>query len=152
MKKRNNVSDWKIPVTWEMSGFIEVPEDKCPTLREAMKYATSDEVDLPDGEYVDSSFRLTHEMDEIDVVREVYNNNRADATRENSKKKRPESNPKPNTNHYEIGYLDYKGKKHEFIVDAESFGFATDALYREHGEDDPGIIKVIENGIVIIGE
>lgn len=151
MKKRNNVSDWKIPVTWEMSGFIEVPKSKYPTLKEAMKYAASDEVDLPDGEYVDSSFRLTHEMDEIDVVREVYNNNEADAARENSKK-RPESNPKPDTNHYEIGYLDYKGKKHEFTVDAESFGFATDALYREHGEDDPGIIKVIENGIVIIGE
>lgn len=143
---------WQIPVTWEMSGFIEVSKDKYPTLKEAMKYAASDEVDLPDGEYVDSSFRLTHEMDEIDVVREVYNNNRADAACENSRKKRPESNPKPNTNHYEIGYLDYKGRKHEFTVDAESFGFATDALYREHGEDDPGIIKVIENGIVIIGE
>ena len=30
---------WKIPVTWEMSGFIEV---SCPNLKEAMKYATSD--------------------------------------------------------------------------------------------------------------
>ena len=143
---------WKIPVTWEMSGFIEVSEDKCPTLKEAMKYAASDEVDLPDGEYVDSSFRLTHEMDEIDVVREVYNNNRADAACENSKKKRPEPNPKPNTNHYEIGYLDYKGKKHEFTVDAESFGFATDALYRKRWGDDPEIIKVVENGIVVIEE
>lgn len=78
---------WQIPVTWEMSGFIEVSKDKYPTLKEAMKYATSDEVDLPDGEYVDSSFRLTHEMDEIDVVREFYNNNEADAARESSKKK-----------------------------------------------------------------
>lgn len=146
------MKNWKIPVTWEMSGFIEVPEDKCPTLREAMKYATSDEVNLPDGEYVDSSFRLTHEMDEIDVVREVYNNNRADAACENSKKKRPESNQKPNKNHYEIGYLDYKGKKHEFTVDAESFGFATDALYRKKWGDDPEIIKVVENGIVVIEE
>lgn len=67
---------WKIPVTWEMSGFIKVSKDKCPTLKEAMKYATSDEVDLPDGEYVDSSFRLTHEMEEIEVVREAYNNTR----------------------------------------------------------------------------
>ena len=141
---------WKIPVTWEMSGFIEVLKDKCPTLREAMKYATSDEVDLPDGEYVDSSFRLTHEMEEIDVVREAYNNNEADVVRKNSKK-RQKPNPKPNTNHYEIGYLDYKRKEHKFTVDAEGFGFATDALYREHGEDDPEIIKVIENGIVIIG-
>jgi len=79
---------WKIPVTWEMSGFIEVSEDKCPTLKEAMKYATSDEVNLPNGEYVDSSFRLTHEIDEIDVVREVYNNNRADGClREQQEKK-----------------------------------------------------------------
>lgn len=140
---------WKIPVTWEMSGFIEV---SCPTLKEAMEYAASDEVDLPDGEYVDSSFRLTHEMDEIDVVREVYNNNRADAACENSKKKRPKDNPKSNTNHYEIGYLDYKGKKHEFTVDAESFGFATDALYRKRWGDDPEIIKVVENGIVVIEE
>ena len=141
---------WKIPVTWEMSGFIEVSKDKCPTLKEAMKYATSAEADLPDGEYVDSSFRLTHGMEEIETVREVYNNNEADVHRDS--KKRPKSNPKPDTNHYEIGYLDYKGKKHEFTVDAESFGFATDALYREHGEDDPEIIKVVENGIVIIGE
>lgn len=78
---------WKIPVTWGMSGFIEVSKDKCPTLKEAMKYATSDEVDLPDGEYVDSSFRLTHEMEEIEVVREAYNNNEADVVRKNSKKK-----------------------------------------------------------------
>lgn len=69
-----------------MSGFIEVSKDKCPTLKEAMKYATSDEVDLPDGEYVDSSFRLTHEMEEIDVVREAYNNNEADVVRKNRKK------------------------------------------------------------------
>lgn len=141
---------WQIPVTWEMSGFIEVSKDKYPTLKEAMKYAASDEVDLPDGEYVDSSFRLTHEMDEIDVVREFYNNNEADATRESSKKKRSKSNP--NINHYEIGYLDYKGRKHEFTVDAESFGFATDALYREKWGDDPEIIKVVENGIVVIEE
>lgn len=143
---------WKIPVTWGMSGFIEVSKDKCPTLKEAMKYATSDEVDLPDGEYMDSSFRLTHEMEEIEVVREAYNNNEADVVRKNSKKKRPKSNPKTNANNYEIGYLDYKGKKHEFTVDAESYGFATDALYKKHGEDDPEIIKVVENGIVIIGE
>lgn len=141
---------WQIPVTWEMSGFIEVSKDKYPTLKEAMKYAASDEVDLPDGEYVDSSFRLTHEMDEIDVVREFYNNNEADAARESSKKKRSKSNP--NINHYEIGYLDYKGRKHEFTVDAESFGFATDALYREKWGDDPEIIKVVENGIVVIEE
>lgn len=141
---------WQIPVTWEMSGFIEVSKDKYPTLKEAMKYAASDEVDLPDGEYVDSSFRLTHEMDEIDVVREFYNNNEADAARESSKKKRSKSNP--NINHYEIGYLDYKGRKHEFTVDAESFGFATDALYRKKWGDDPEIIKVVENGIVVIEE
>lgn len=143
---------WQIPVTWEMSGFIEVSKDKYPTLKEAMKYAASDEVDLPDGEYVDSSFRLTHEMYEIDVVREFYNNNEADAARESSKKERPESNPKSNMNHYEIGYLDYKGRKHEFTVDAESFGFATDALYRKKWGDDPEIIKVVENGIVVIEE
>lgn len=142
---------WKIPVTWEMSGFIEVSKDKCPTLKEAMKYATSAEADLPDGEYVDSSFRLTHGMEEIETVREVYNNNEADVRRD-SKKKRPESNPKPNMNHYEIGYLDYKGRKHEFTVDAESFGFATDALYRKKWGDDPEIIKVVENGIVVIEE
>lgn len=142
---------WKIPVTWEMSGFIEVSKDKCPTLKEAMKYATSAEADLPDGEYVDSSFRLTHGMEEIETVREVYNNNEADVRRD-SKKKRPESNPKPNMNHYEIGYLDYKGRKHEFTVDAESFGFATDALYREKWGDDPEIIKVVENGTVVIEE
>lgn len=58
----------KVPVTWEMCGYVEIPGAK--TVEEAMEIfnETSDEIPLPtDGEYVDSSFHLS--SDDVDEVK-----------------------------------------------------------------------------------
>lgn len=66
---------WKIPVTWEMCGIVEIKAD---TLEEAMSIAKySPSVNLPDDDaYVDGSFDLS--MCEEDTIREIYNNNQED--------------------------------------------------------------------------
>lgn len=47
-----------LPVTWEMCGMVSVP---AASIEDAMVYFNEniDDIDLPPGEYVDSSFRLT---------------------------------------------------------------------------------------------
>lgn len=55
---------WKIPVTWEVCGVVEV-EGK--TIEEALENfnKTEDEIGLPDdAEYVDDSFRLSNDNKE----------------------------------------------------------------------------------------
>lgn len=65
---------WNIPVTWEISGIIEVSKNDFPTLEKAMEFvATDNSIGLPNGNYVDSSFRLSFGIDEIEEVREFYN-------------------------------------------------------------------------------
>lgn len=54
---------FKIPVIWEMSGYIKVEAD---TLDEAIKKfdekeASDDDYALPEGNYVDSSFQREDE-------------------------------------------------------------------------------------------
>ncbi len=58
----------KLAVTWEMKGYIDIPEAK--SIDEAMEIfkRKSDDIELPKGEYVDSSFRLTDEDAEIQKV------------------------------------------------------------------------------------
>lgn len=60
---------YKLPVTWEMCGYVEVEAN---TIEEAMKTfdETSDDIPLPnDGEYVDSSFRLTStSVEEVEAM------------------------------------------------------------------------------------
>ena len=48
---------FELPVTWEMCGIVKI---KAETLEEAMEffYENSYRIGLPEGEYVDSSFRL----------------------------------------------------------------------------------------------
>lgn len=58
----------KLPVTWEMSGLVEVEAE---SIEEAMEFfeKNMDYIDLPDEEnssYVDASFRLTD--DEADCI------------------------------------------------------------------------------------
>lgn len=69
------MATWKIPVTWEVFGMVIVEAE---TLKDAMKIARDDDgvIPLPEGEYVDGSWRLT-ESDE-DFVRQSYNNNKKD--------------------------------------------------------------------------
>lgn len=67
---------WKIPITFEMCGYVYVDSD---TLEEAMEIARDDEGILPlpeDKEYVDGSWYLSEE--DIEYVRECYNNNQKD--------------------------------------------------------------------------
>ena len=55
----------KLLVTWEMCGYVDV---KAETLEEAMKKFNeeNDYIELPDGTYVDGSFRLlTEDVDEM---------------------------------------------------------------------------------------
>ena len=55
----------KIPVTWEMCGYVDVP---CETPEEAFRYfeENSDHIKLPkDGEYVEASFRMTEDSPEL---------------------------------------------------------------------------------------
>lgn len=72
---------WKIPVTWEVCGYVYVDAD---TLEEAMETARDDEGVIPlpdDNDYVDGSWRLS-ETDE-NFVREMYNDNQQDDKGEN---------------------------------------------------------------------
>ena len=67
---------WKIPVTWEVCGYVYVDAD---TLVEAMETARDDEGVIPlptESDYVDGSWRLS-ETDE-NFVREMYNDNQQD--------------------------------------------------------------------------
>ena len=72
---------WKIPVTWEVCGYVYVDAD---TLVEAMETARDDEGVIPlptESDYVDGSWRLS-ETDE-NFVREMYNDNQRDDKGEN---------------------------------------------------------------------
>lgn len=67
---------WRIPVTWEEYGTVFIEAD---TLEEAMEIAKDEagEIPLPEGDYVDGSWRLTET--DTEVVRELYNNNQKDS-------------------------------------------------------------------------
>ena len=72
---------WKIPVTWEVCGYVYVDAD---TLVEAMETARDNEGVIPlptESDYVDGSWRLS-ETDE-NFVREMYNDNQQDDKGEN---------------------------------------------------------------------
>ena len=65
---------WAIPVSWEVAGIAMIPGD---TLEEAIQTAKHDDsVELPDGEYVDGSFDVT--VDDDDLIREYYNHGQPD--------------------------------------------------------------------------
>lgn len=48
----------KLPVTWEMCGFVEVEADSVEDAVDMFDEIT-DELPLPDGDYVDGSFDLS---------------------------------------------------------------------------------------------
>lgn len=50
------MAQYKIPVKWEMQGYIKTP---CNNLKEAIAYALSQDADLPrNREYVEGSVRI----------------------------------------------------------------------------------------------
>ena len=67
---------WKIPVTWEVCGFVHIDADR---LDDAMDYVKNngDHIKLPrDASYVDGSFDLSQY--EVECIRRAYNNNQPD--------------------------------------------------------------------------
>lgn len=57
MKKKLKKRWYKTPCSWEMYGYLEV---EAKTIDEAMRKAKKEAIDcyLPDGEYIDESFKL----------------------------------------------------------------------------------------------
>lgn len=58
----------RLAVTWEMYGYVDVKAD---TLEEAMENFSkeSDYIKLPNGDYVDGSFRLsTDDVEEMKTI------------------------------------------------------------------------------------
>lgn len=70
-----DVPVWRIPVTYEMCGFVYVSAN---TLEDAMDIARDDpSIELPDdAEYIDGSWSVD---DDEDYIRECYNNNQPDS-------------------------------------------------------------------------
>lgn len=67
---------WKIPVTWEMCGYVHVD---AATLEEAMDMVRCDNEDIPlpgDAYYVDGSFAPSY--DDVEEVRSLHNNGEQD--------------------------------------------------------------------------
>lgn len=65
---------WAIPVSWEVAGVAMIPGN---TLEEAIQAAKHDDsVELPSGEYVDGSFDVT--VDDDDLIRNFYNHGQQD--------------------------------------------------------------------------
>ena len=70
---------WKIPVSWEVVGVVEI---QATTLDQAIEIAkTDDTIKLPDGEYVCGSFDVT--IDDDDLIRNYYNQGQQDENSEN---------------------------------------------------------------------
>lgn len=71
---------WKIPVSWEVVGVVEI---QAPTLDRAIEIAkTDDTIKLPYGEYVCGSFDVT--VDDDELIRECYNKGQQDENVGNS--------------------------------------------------------------------
>ena len=71
---------WKIPVSWEVAGVVEI---QAPTLDRAIEIAkTDDTIKLPYGEYVSGSFDVT--VDDDDLIRNYYNQGQQDENSENT--------------------------------------------------------------------
>ena len=71
---------WNIPVSWEVVGMVEI---QAPTLEKTIEIArTDDSIELPYGEYMDGSFDVT--VDDDELIRECYNKGQQDENSENS--------------------------------------------------------------------
>lgn len=63
------MKEWSIPVSWEVCGMVKI---KANTLEKAIHIAVHDDsIELPYGEYVDGSFDVT--VDDDELIREAYN-------------------------------------------------------------------------------
>lgn len=70
------MKEWFIPVSWEVCGMVKI---RANTLSEAIDAAKHDDsIELPDGEYVDGSFDVT--VDDDELIRAAYNAGQEDDT------------------------------------------------------------------------
>lgn len=69
---------WKIPVTWEVYGYVEV---EAPTLDKAIEIARDDngEIPLPEGDYIEGSWRVE---EDYGLIRNVINDGQKDEEEE----------------------------------------------------------------------
>lgn len=69
---------WKIPVTWEVYGYVEV---EAPTLGKAIEIARDDngEIPLPEGDYIEGSWRVE---EDYGLIRNVINDGQEDEEEE----------------------------------------------------------------------
>lgn len=65
---------WKIPVTWEVYGYVKV---EAPTLDEAIEIAWDDngEIPLPEGDYIEGSWRVE---EDYGLIRNIINDGQED--------------------------------------------------------------------------
>lgn len=71
----------KLPVTWEMCGEVEVdvkatkdmPKEQIYRMAIDKFYDNFDKIELPDGDYIDSSFSLSVDESDIEYLK-LYNN------------------------------------------------------------------------------
>ncbi len=77
MNREDETLTWRIPVTWEVCGVVNVLAN---TLKEAMKIAKDDDgvLPLPEGDYVDSSWKLSFNDEE--TIRKFFNDKQKDRT------------------------------------------------------------------------
>lgn len=64
---------WNIPITYSVSGMVKIEAE---TLEDAMRIAKDEDEQIPlpdDADYIDGSWELSFGMDEIDIVRDLYN-------------------------------------------------------------------------------
>lgn len=58
---------WKIPVVWEMMGYVEVPVSVAPTPRQAYHFVKNRVKNLPlpqNGEYLEDSFQVDDDIED----------------------------------------------------------------------------------------
>ena len=53
---------YRIPVSWEMMGWIEVEAD---SLQDAVSHCYGSECPLPEGDYIDGTFKVDNEDGQI---------------------------------------------------------------------------------------
>lgn len=64
--------EWIVPVTWEACGFIKVRADSALEAAQLVR-DNPDEYPLPyDSEYVEGSFDISGEADEVAALTEIY--------------------------------------------------------------------------------
>ena len=56
---KTKLKTYKIPCSWEVYGQAEVDAD---SLQDAINIVDSDEFPLPQGDYVDASLRIDHDI------------------------------------------------------------------------------------------